>query len=398
MMKRVLKIFKKEIKDTIRDRRTIMMMVVMPLVIIYGLITLIVKIQTSQIEKMEAKQLRVVFVGGEYAPELYKLFQTDDRFYVIEGVHEDSIASMISLEELDGGIIVESSFPDLIADDKQGKVRILYKSSEAFGTIEDRMLEVIETYDRIVVQKRIKRLKLDEDLFDAVTIERVDLASVQEKIGKMAGGYIPYLFIIFGFMGSMYPGIDLGAGEKERGTLETLLSSPASRLEIVLGKFFVIMLAGIMTALITVVAVFLAVRSFPEIPKDILDIIMEMLGPKMLIMIMTLLLPISAFFSAVILSLSIFARSFKEAQSIITPLNIAIIFPALIGTLPGIELDARTALIPILNVSLATKDMLAGVINPVYLLEVYVSLFFLAAVSIWGCVKWFNREETLFRS
>ncbi|MEE9167192.1 MAG: ABC transporter permease, partial [Candidatus Neomarinimicrobiota bacterium] len=181
-------------------------------------------------------------------------------------------------------------------------------------------------------------------------------------------------------------------------TLETLLSSPASRLEIVMGKFFVVMLAGVATALISMVGLYLAVRRFPEIPPDVLDVVMEMLGPKMILMILTLLLPIAAFFAAVILSLSIFARSFKEAQSIITPLNMAIILPALIGTLPGMELNARTALVPILNVSLATKDVLAGTINPVHLVEVYVSLFILGALGLWGCVKWFNREETLFRS
>lgn len=157
------------------------------------------------------------------------------------------------------------------------------------------------------------------------------------------------------------------------------------------------MLASVVTALIAMLGLYLAVQSFPEIPADVVDVIMEMLGPRMILLILTLLLPIGALFSAVILGLSIYAKSFKEAQSIITPLNIAIIFPALIGTLPGIELNAQTALVPILNVSLATKDLLAGTINPLYLAEVYLSLFLLAGLSILGCVKWFNREETLFR-
>lgn len=395
---RMMKIFRKELKDTLRDRRTILMMVVMPLAIVPLLITGIVKIQQAQMEKAVAKQLRIAFAGQEYVPELFEMFQTDDRFYLIEKVPQDSIPAMTLREELDGAVIVLPEFPSLVSGDKQGTIRIVYKSSEAFGIAKDRLSEVIETYDESIVGSRIERLKLDKDLFDAIAIDRMDVASVKEKLGKLAGGYLPYLFIIFGFMGAMYPGIDLGAGEKERGTLETLLSSPASRLEIVLGKFLVVMLACVTTALIAMFGLYLAVRGFPEIPADILDVILEMLGPKMVFMIMTLLLPIAAFFSAVILSLSIFAKSFKEAQSIITPMNIAIIFPAIIGTLPGIELNSQTALVPILNVSLATKDMLAGTINPVHLLEVYASLFFLAALSLWGCVRWFKREETLFRS
>lgn len=375
-----------------------MMMVVMPLVVMPLLITVVVKIQQTQMEKAEAKRLMIAFVGKDYAPELYWRFETDARFTLLEEWEHDSLVSKTQSGQLDGGVVVTGEFPERIAGDRQGTIQIVYKAADAFGTAERRLSEVIEAYDSTLVAGRIERLNLDRDLFDAIAIEKLDVASAKEKIGKLAGGYLPYLFIIFGFMGAMYPGIDLGAGEKERGTLETLLSSPARRLEIVLGKFSVVMLTGVATALIAMAGLYVAVRRFPEIPPEIFDAIMDMLGPRMILMVLTLLIPIAAFFAAVILSLSIFARSFKEAQSIITPLNIAIIFPALVGTLPGIELDAVTALIPILNVSLATKDMLAGSINPVYLVEVYLSLFVIAALSIWGCVRWFNREETIFRS
>ncbi|MEK0338370.1 MAG: hypothetical protein QQN41_13150, partial [Nitrosopumilus sp.] len=73
------------------------------------------------------------------------------------------------------------------------------------------------------------------------------------------------------------------------------------------------------------------------------------------------------FFAALVLSISIYAKSFKEAQSIITPMNMIIFIPVMIGLLPGIELNAKTALVPILNVSLASKDLLAGTINPFHL-------------------------------
>jgi sodium transport system permease protein len=196
----------------------------------------------------------------------------------------------------------------------------------------------------------------------------------------------------------MYPAIDLGAGEKERGTLETILSSPASRLDIVLGKFLVVMLAAVLTAFIALAGMAIGIQRIPEIPPEILVIINEVLSPKTIGLIMTLVLPVAAFFSAVLLGLSIYAKSFKEAQSIMAPLNIVIIFPAVIGTLPGIELNTITALIPVLNVSLASKDIIAGVMDPFLMTEVYVSLFGLAGLAIFWCVKWFNRESTIFRS
>ncbi|NQT96563.1 MAG: ABC transporter permease [Candidatus Marinimicrobia bacterium] len=397
-MRRTWIIFKKEIKDSLRDRRTILMMVVMPLLLVPAIIGGIFWIQTSIMEKAEAELSRITFIGRTQAPELYAMFEEDDRFTLIADVPLDSITVMIEQEELHGAVIVALDFPHVIGKDQQGKIEIVYKESDALETAEMRMAEVIEKYDSVLVYERITRLNLDEELFDAIAIEKKDIASVKEKLGKIAGGWLPYLFIIFGFMGAMYPGLDLGAGEKERGTLETILSSPASRLEIVLGKFLVVMLAGVITALIAMFGLYFAVQRFPEIPPEILEVILDMLGLKMVFLILTLIFPICAFFSAVILSLSIYAKSFKEAQSIVTPLSIAIIFPAVIGTLPGIELNLVTALVPILNVSLATKDMLAGTINPVYLMEVYISLALLAGLSLWVCVKMFDREETLFRS
>ncbi len=143
---------------------------------------------------------------------------------------------------------------------------------------------------------------------------------------------------------------------------------------------------------------YFGIQTFPDLEPWVLEIVNQMLTLKNIALIMSLILPISAFFSALLLGLSIYAKSFKEAQSIVGPLNIAIIFPALIGTLPGIELNAITSLIPILNVSLASKDIIAGTINPYYMIEVYLSLIVFAGLAILWCVNWFNRESTIFRN
>jgi sodium transport system permease protein len=244
----------------------------------------------------------------------------------------------------------------------------------------------------------MKRLNLNRDVTQAYKIEYIDVASKQETLGKIVGGWLPYVFILFGFMGAMYPALDLGSGEKERGTLETILSSPASRLDIVIGKFLVIMLAATVTAFLALAGLIAGISQISDIPPQIMVVVNEMFNLKTLALIMTLVLPVSAFFSATLLGLSIYASSFKEAQSIAAPLNIAIVFTAVLGTLPGVELNAMTAMIPILNVSLASKDIIAGTMNPLYMVEVYFSLFGLAAISIMLCSRAFNNEKTIFRN
>lgn len=396
-MKRIFIIFKKELKDTLRDRRTIFMMVLLPLLLIPLLIIGMTMVMSAQADKAEAKVISIGIAGAEYAPELLDLIINNDKIEIDSSIPVDSLAEFVKKEEIDGALIIASDFQRKIKDDDQAVIQLFYKGTDAFGSVYQRLSAIIDEVDSTIVIERISRLNLDKNLFDAIAIEKIDLSSLQEIIAKLGGGVLPYIFIIFGFMGAMYPGIDLGAGEKERGTLETLLSTPAERSEIVIGKFLLVMLAAVMTALIAMLGFYIGIQSFPDIPEEFTSIISKMFTFKIVFMILTLIIPISAFFSALILSLSIYAKSFKEAQSILTPFTMAILFPATIGMLPGIELDYKTALIPITNVALATKDVLAGSIEPLLLAEVYFSLFILAGLSLWFCVKWFQREETLFR-
>ena len=158
------------------------------------------------------------------------------------------------------------------------------------------------------------------------------------------------------------------------------------------------MSAAFLTALLALGGLIIGIQQISEIPSQILIVVNEMFSFSTIAMIMTLVLPVSAFFSAMLLGLSIYARSFKEAQSIVAPLNIVIIFPAVMGTLPGVELNTVTAMIPILNVALASKDIIAGAMNPLYMAEVYISLFGFAALSLLWCVRTFNKESTIFRN
>lgn len=389
----------KELTDMIRDRRTIFMMVVMPLVVIPLLATTAIKLTQSQIEKAKDKELRVAVIGETAAPELFERLSKEENFFLVTMTNADSARVMTAEQTLDGVVIIPQDFSEFVEGDKQATIRLIFKSSESLNAARRRIEAIIDQYDREIVNERIGRLQLDETLFDAIAIEREDVASTEEKFAENAGGFLPYIFIIFGFMGSIYPALDLGAGEKERGTLETILSSPASRFDIVMGKFLVVVLFSIATAFLAMLGVLIMVYQFlPTIETNITQTVMDMLGPRRIFIIMSMVLPVSAFFSAVALAISIFARSFKEAQSMMAPLNIIIILPAMIGMLPGFELSVVTAAIPILNLSLATKAILGGSADPILIAEVYLSLFLLAGVSIYGCVKWFNREETLFRS
>ena len=239
-MTRALTILRKEFTDTIRDKRTILMMVVIPLLVIPALIGIVAKVAQSQAQKAAAEESRIAFIGGENAPALFERVASDSMFRIRQDVALDDVETLIRDDSLDGAVVVPASFEALVEIDEQAAVTIYFRSSNQLNVTQRRLTDAIEAYDNEIVSQRIRRLELDENLFDAIDIVTEDVSSLKEVLGKTVGGFLPYMFILLGFTGAMYPGIDLGAGEKERGTLETILSSPASRLEIVLGKFGIV--------------------------------------------------------------------------------------------------------------------------------------------------------------
>jgi sodium transport system permease protein len=390
-------IFRKEFTDTIRDRRTLFFMVIFPLLLVPLLLTVVTKLQTSSMQKAKEKVIRVGLITNGNALNFAKDVMQSQGLRTIEGIPADSAQAFVNRDSLDAVFVVAENFDAEVSQMRAGKISLYYKSSEDYDMVKRRLAVVVERFEKSLMAARFKKLNLDESIVDAVRLEEHDVASAKERFGKAIGGMVPYFFVIFCFLGAMYPAIDLAAGEKERGTMETLLTAPVSRFQILLGKFAVVVLVGILSAVVSLLGVYVAVQQIREIPPELVKLIMGILDVQTIILVLSLLLPLTVFFAAILLSLSIFAKSYKEAQSLISPLTIVIILPVLVGVMPGVELDSVTAMIPVLNVSLATREIIAGTIKPLLLAEVYVTLFALASLSLWGCAKWFGREETIFR-
>jgi sodium transport system permease protein len=235
-------------------------------------------------------------------------------------------------------------------------------------------------------------------VLEPVKVERVNTAESRENVGELIGGWIAYLLVPLCLAGASYPAIDIGAGEKERGTLETLLICPISRSAIVMGKFLTVLTTGLVAALITVVSFGswgYVIGSMMGV--DIVEKAMSTLGLIDLTLILALLIPLTAIFAALLLSLSIYARSYKEAQNYIGPLTMVIFMPLVVSILPGIELNWKLAMVPVLNVALGIKELVKGTIDYSLLAVVLLSTLVLAGAMIAFCVSWFQKEKVLFR-
>ena len=393
----IVSIFKKELIDVLRDRRTLMFMVVIPILITPLLIIGSIKFQEYQNKKSEEKILKIAYIN-ESEDSLTKQLLSDQKgVKIIEGVPIDSIESYIKSDSLQGGLYLGKGFLKKIKTNSSGDVKIYYKSSDLMSKSKKRIQAALDIYKEKIIAERLKQLNVDGQILEPITITNIDMATAKETMGKAIGGFIPYVLVMFIFLGAMYPAIDLGAGEKERGSLETLLSSPATKFEITMGKLLVVSLTGIVSGLVSVLGISSSLFFIDKIPVQLQETILELINPFMIFSIIILMIPIAIFFASMLLSISFYARSFKEAQSLMGPLNMVIIVPLFLSLGPGMEMDHATALMPLINVGLLTKEILAGSVELIYFIETLFSLLFCAAIGIWFSVFWFKKENTIFR-
>jgi len=396
-MRVIATVFKKEMIDTLRDRRALVLMIVLPLLLFPTIFKVMVSVEKRQAAKAEAKKLRVACIDQGNASRFVEMLKERNDVEIVHATR-DNLTSMIHGDSLDGAFLFTNTFDDDVAEMKPGRLDFYFKSTGDQEIIQNRLRETVDRYEKELLDERFKRLELDQTIVEAVKLEPHNVASVQERVGGAVGGFLPYMFILFCFIGAMYPAIDLGAGEKERGTLETLLTAPVNRLHLLLGKFGVVVASGLLSAAVSLTGLMVAMKQSHDLPAGFIDVLLRLLGWDNILLLLSLLVPLTIFFAGILLSVSLSARSFKEAQSMISPLNIAVILPAAIGLTPGMVLSYKLALIPILNVSLATKAIIAGTIEPGQLALVYISLITFAILSLWGSAWWFGRESTIFRS
>lgn len=393
----IFTIFKKELKDTLRDRRTLMMMLVIPILIFPIIMNIFVSVSASFSKEAATKKIKIGMVGSKnnfLEAELNQIPASMGNKEIIFYKDTNSMLSDLRKDSLQLGTYVTPEF-DHFLDSMKPAPLVFYYNATDMG-----MQERAENYMKIIeekaLQKRYKDLKIDQTKIKPIETSYRNIASDKEMIGKLAGGVLPYIFIAFGFIGCMYPAIDLFTGEKERGTIETLLTTPVARWQILFGKMGVVVLSGITASSCALLGLFMSIEVLDVVEnKELLDIIHSILSPTFIVLLYSLLIPLTVFFAGVMIPIAVYAKSFKEAQSIITPLNIVMVLPAMVGFFPGIELNTVTACIPVVNIVLATKELIAGTLEVGLVALSFSVMFLLAILAVVISYKRFDKETNV---
>ena len=398
-------VFQKEIKELLRDRKTLFFMVALPLLLFPLIFGGVAYFSGKAIEKAQTRTLTYAIIGSEYAPKLSaKIAETDGLEMYSTKLQSDNVSGITNLvksEKVDFVLVIPNTFSDDILKVGQNKLT-LYLNDAGLNMVQRRLNKIVDNLAESNRDKAFIALGIAEEiqqgLLEPIVIDKVSTADKREDLGEKIGGLIPYMIFILCLQGAMLPATDIGAGEKERGTLETLLISPIPRNQLVLGKFFTIAFAGVVSAMVTVGSLFVwGVLLSQGMAIELITEFMGAISALDFVLMFAMLIPVVAIFSAVLLSMSIYAKSFKEAQGYMTPLVFIVIIPIILAMLPGIKLEGVYAWVPLMNVALAIKELIKGTMDYMALIPIFLSTTAIAGMLLTFCIYWFNREKVLFR-
>jgi sodium transport system permease protein len=390
-------VFKKELLDTLRDRRTLMTMLVIPMLMFPIILSMFVSVSSYFEETAASKSIRIGLLST--SPIFTQQFSEIPNEML--GNHElvfypdsTSLLKGISNKQVDIAFNVSTTYDKNLVSKIPTSFTVFYDVTEV--GMDERAKQISSFIEKQAQEKRLSELQLTMEKITPLKIEYVNTASPQQMIGEFGGAILPYLFIAFGFIGCMYPAIDLFTGEKERGTIETLLTAPVQRWKILIGKMLVVILSGLTASSFALIGLWISIE-FLDIVKDpsILAIIHDILSPFFLMGMFGLLIPLTVFFAGVMVPIAIYAKSFKEAQSIITPLNIVMVLPAMVGFFPGIGLDFVTACVPVVNVVLASKELIAGTLDWGHYLISFCVMVIIASIAVLISFRQFGKEGNI---
>jgi sodium transport system permease protein len=388
-------VYKKELKDMFRDKKTLVAAILIPFLlypIIFGLMGKGIKDNMDYVDK--GIEIALVDEGNSKLGEFIKS-QDNVKIKESKNILEDVKEGKLIL-----GLEIPEDFDKNISGEKKADIIIKYdntsqKSSMAMSYING----IIEEYSKGIVAQRLQSKNIDTSILTPIDTITKSPEKEESGFGKMMLSLmLPMMLVIFAASGPIASATDLGAGEKERGTLEPLLTTQANRMSLLCGKFLAITTMGVVTSLAFVGGLGLSMKMSPEAFNYGMEEASFALEPKALVIMVILTILLTMVFGALALAISMYARSFKEAQTYLTPLS----FVGMLG-FTSYFIEPKTMSmgllhIPIINVVVVIKELTLGIFNFAHLGIVLLWMLIYIGISISFARYMFSKEEVIFRT
>lgn len=393
-------LYRKEMLETLRDRRTIIVMVLLPILMypLFGVIA--TQAQFAQKRKLESTRFKIGVVGVSLPQTLVKKLEEQDSVIVLSSKAGQGWRSELQQGKLALVVVATPDKQPITHPQGRLKLHVYYASTqERSRAVRERVQNAFRWYQKQLVLQRLDALKIPRVVIQPLVLDASDVSTVKARGRYILSTLLPFLLLVMTITGAFYPAIDLTAGEKERGTLETLLTAPIKPLEIVAGKYLTVASIATITGGLNILSMWftfahgIRIAAGPALKGKI----SMGLDAVHMFAIMGFLLLVAAFAAAFMMAVASLARSFKEAQNFVTPAYLAVFFPIFITTLPGMKGSIETAILPLVNTSYAIRHTLRGTLTSQYLLITLISMGITIALTLYLASRIFAHEQVLFR-
>jgi sodium transport system permease protein len=397
MWKNVRLLFGKEIIGAVRDRRTLILTVFFPLIFYPLILAVMGNFTAAEQTRIEAITPTVIIVDQAHDETFRANLQETTGFYPF--FDSDLIQAKTDLKDGLGQVLMtvdkESGGPGVGLE-----VTLYYDQTNQVAVMAaGRVRTFLEVYLKEVMRSKLDTLGLDyDDLSPPLRVSIEDVAS-SESVGRMIlSRLLPYFMILAILTGAMGLGAEITAGEKERGTIATLLVSQLSRIEIVLGKFFTVLTVSLVSSLLSAVGLLIGVRFFgggltPAGSEATFTLSLPSFGWMLVVLV-----PLAVILSALVIIVGSFARSQKEASTYLMPIYMVIVLVGLVSMTGGVSFEGARFLIPIANALYALQEIIVGHLRFMHLIYTLVANVFCGGLLIVASIQVFKREAVLFRS
>lgn len=386
-------VFRKELKDIFRDKKTIITSLLIP-IIIFPILAFVIGSSSDQFLGQSNEPVDIALISEEQN-KLEEFLRNHDQINIIQVENPQE-----ALKELEVKVIAKigQGFDEQIEQGGSGNVEFVYDSTSASSDMaKDKLSGIVREFSESITLAKLEELGINPQILQPISIKRTVLDNQEEDQGiglMILSMLLPLMLTVWAAVGGIAAATDLGAGEKERQTLEPLLTTKASRISLLMGKYFAVVVAGMLGTLAALIGFGLASRINPNFTGGGASISIQSI-----IAIGALCIGLALVFSALELTISFFARSFKEAQTYLSPLTIIVMLPAYFTMyLDGKAIPDMYLHIPIINTISIIKESIVGVFNIQHILIVAGWTLVYIGIALFFTVRMFNKESVIFRS